>query len=179
MFQATEAHTKIIKFSPRMENHGDELKLAGDLKCETVLPRSVLDSFDPSLRKALYRKPKATGEQGELPMDDGLTELRMPRLAALQWDEKFPGYRASFESGLAVNDPITLTKITVSRFAIEPLNGGSVRVVYNLSMQLDGRTSGKLCQLIQGEIALTLTPPTREELAEMTRAAQTDIDDPE
>lgn len=179
MFQVNAAHTKVIKFSPRMENHGDELQLAGDLKCETVLPRSVLDGFDPSLRKALYRKPDAKGEQGQLPMDDGLTELRMPRLAALQWDEKFPGYKASFESGLAVNDPIHLHKITVSKFAIEPLNGGSVRVIYNLSMLLDGRTSGKLCQLIQGEIELTLVPPTKEELAEMQKAEQRDIDDPE
>ena len=75
MFQQHQQQTKIKSFTPRMEKHGDENVLAGTMKCETTMHSSVLNVFDPGLRKMLYRKP-APGEQSELPLGDARRALK-------------------------------------------------------------------------------------------------------
>lgn len=81
MFSLHQQQTKITSFTPRMEKHGDENVLAGTLKLESTVHSSVLDNFDKSLRKLLYRKP-AAGEQADLPLgdSDGLTARKLPHL---------------------------------------------------------------------------------------------------
>jgi hypothetical protein len=163
MFKLTKQQTKVIKFNPRAEKHGDNNVLAGDLKLETTVHSSVLDNFDKGLRPLLYRKP-APGEQSELPLEasDGLTARKMPQLAPLVWDEKFPGYRIEIESGLAVDETLKIADVEIKGFEFEALDGGSVRVTFSAAFHPDGRLSGKLCQLIQDTVELTLTPPSAE-----------------
>ena len=177
MFQQHQQQTKIKSFTPRMEKHGDENVLAGTMKCETTMHSSVLDVFDKGLRKLLYRKP-APGEQSELPLgdaSDGLTAKKLPCLAPLKWDEDFPGYAVEIESGLALDEMLKLKDVEVHGFTFEPLDGGSVTVAYTLNFRMDGRTSGKLCQLIQDTVAMSLMPPSageqHEKQADLTKAA--------
>lgn len=164
MFSLTDQQTKITSFTPRMEKHGDENVLAGTLKLETTCHSSVLDNFDKSLRKLLYRKPTA-GEQSELPLgdSDGLTARKLPHLAPLKWDEDFPGYKIEIQSGLALEEVIKLADVEIHGFAFEALDGGSVTVRWSANFNQDGRTIGKLCQLIQETVELSLTPPEREQ----------------
>lgn len=165
MFQLNDQITKISSFTPRMEKHGEENVLAGTLKLETNVHSTVLDLFDKGFRKLLYRKP-APGEQTELPLDgnsDGLTARKLPHLAPLKWDEDFPGYKLEIQSGLALDEVLKLKDVEISDFVFEALDGGSCRVRWTANFKQDGRTSGKLCQLIQDEVELTLIPPTREE----------------
>lgn len=167
MFSLTDQQTRITSFVPRMEKHGDENVLAGTLKLETTCHSSVLDNFDKSLRKLLYRKP-AAGEQADLPLgdSDGLTARKLPHLAPLKWDEDFPGYKIAIQSGLALDEALKLDDVEIHGFAFEALDGGSVTVRWSANFRQDGRTSGKLCQLIQETVELSLTPPERsEELA--------------
>ncbi|UGB46956.1 hypothetical protein LQ772_06605 [Frateuria edaphi] len=164
MFQLTEQTTKITSFTPRMEKHGDENVLAGTLKLETNVHSTVLDLFDKGFRKLLYRKP-APGEQTELPLEggDGLTARKLPHLAPLKWDEDFPGYKLEIQSGLALDEVLKLSDVEISDFVFEALDGGSCKIRFTANFRQDGRTSGKLCQLIQDEVELSLIPPTREE----------------
>jgi len=168
MFRLTSQQTKINSFVPRMEKHGDENVLAGTMKCETTMHSGVLDIFDKGFRKLLYRKP-APGEQAELPLadGDGLTARKLPCLKPLVWDEDFPGYAVAIQSGLALDEVLKLTDVELHSFSFEPLDGGSCTVKFALNFNQDGRTSGKLCQLIQETVELSLTPPDRssEELA--------------
>lgn len=163
MFSLTDHLTKICHFSPRMEKHGDENVLAGTLKLETTCHSSVLDNFDKSLRKLLYRKP-APGEQADLPLgdSDGLTARKLPQLLPLKWDEDFPGYKIAIQSGLALDEVIKLDDVEIHGFAFEALDGGSVTVRWSANFNQDGRTSGKLCQLIQETVELSLMPPERD-----------------
>lgn len=164
MFQLSNQPTKINSFTPRMEKHGDENVLAGTMKCETTMHSSVLDIVDKGLRKLLYRKP-SPGEQTELPLgdaNDGLTARKLPSLAPLKWDEDFPGYTLEIESGLAVDEVLRLKDVELHGFSFEPLDGGSCTVKFSLNFRQDGRTSGKLCQLIQETVDVTLAPPVRE-----------------
>lgn len=62
MFELNDATAKVVNFNPRAERHGDENKLAGDLKLVVAVSSSVLDYFQKGLRQALYRKA-AQGEQ--------------------------------------------------------------------------------------------------------------------
>jgi hypothetical protein len=160
MFGLTNQPTKITSFTPRMEKHGDENVLAGTLKLESTVHSSVLDDFDKSLRKLLYRKP-AAGEQPELPLgdSDGLTARKLPHLAPLKWDEDFPGYKIAIQSGLALDEVIKIDNVEIHGFAFEALDGGSCTVRWSANFNQDGRTSGKLCQLIQETVELSLMPP--------------------
>lgn len=172
MFQLNDQITKILSFNPRAEKHGDESVLAGDLKLETTCHSSVLDGFDKGIRKLLYRKP-APGEQTELPLEntDGLTARKLPQLQPLVWDEDFPGYRMEFNSGLALDENIVISDVEISKFRFEALDGGSVRITFRASFHPDGRISGKLCQLIDDQIDLTLTPPRKDEQKDLADAA--------
>ena len=163
MFSLTDHQVKICSFNPRAEKHGEDNVLAGDLKLEATCHSSVLDHFDKTWRKFLYRKP-APGEQTEIEFkaEDGLTQRRMPNLAPFKLDEDFPGYHVSIVSGLAIEETLLLNDVELSNFVFEALDGGSVQITFRASFRPDGRTSGKLCQLIQETVELTLTPPERE-----------------
>lgn len=167
MFELLNHPTKINSYTARKELHGDRKVLAGTLSCEAICHNSVIDSFDPTLRQMLYRKPEAgeTPPQSEIPLEvtDGLTARRLPHLKPQVWDERFPGYTASFESGIKQKDPISLKEIEFSKLVFEALDGGSVKINFNLSFRVEWMTSGKLDFLIQESIDMTLAAPSREE----------------
>lgn len=171
MFSIENQQVKIASFNPRCEKHGEENVKAGDLKIECTMHSSVLDCFDKGLRKILYRKPSA-GEQTDLPLgDDGLTARKLPRLAPLKWDEDFPGYALHIVTGLAVDEVLKLEDVEISNFVFEPMDGGSVAIIFRASLHPDGRTSGKLCQLVQETVEITLVPPDADEPAQQKLAA--------
>ncbi|MGN6383690.1 MAG: hypothetical protein ACTHMK_13890 [Dyella sp.] len=167
MFQLESHQTKITSFTPRAEKHGDENVLAGTLKCETNMPSTVLDLIDKGMRKLLYRKP-SPGEQSELPLgtDDGLTARRIPQLGPLKLDNDFPGYKLEIVTGLALNESLKLTDVEVHDFIFEALDGGTVKVRWSMNFHPDGQQSGKLCQLIQDTVEMTLVPPSADEQKE-------------
>jgi len=171
MFSLENQSVKIAHFNARSEKHVDENVKAGDLKIECTAHSSVLDCFDKGLRKLLYRKPTA-GEQTDLPLgDDGLTARKLPRLAPLKWDEDFPGYKLSITTGLALDEVLTLDDVELSNFVFEALDGGSVSITFRASSYPDGRTAGKLFQLIQETVDISLTPPDADEGEQQKLAA--------
>lgn len=172
MFNLENHQAKIASFNPRAEKHGEENVSAGDLKFEVTCGNSALDHFDKALKKMLYRKPGA-GEQADLPLNDhdGLTQRKLPHLAPLKWDEDFPGYELSITTGLALDEALKLSDVELSGFVFEALDGGSVLITFRASFHPDGRTSGKLCQLIQETVEITLTPPDADEPAQQKLAA--------
>ena len=168
MFSLENHPTTIRNHTPRKEHHGDRLVLASTLSCETVCANSVLDEFDRGIRPLLYRKPDSseTPPQGEMPLEvtDGLTSRRLPHIKPLAMDQKFPGYKLRVPSGIAVDDIIEAEKVELSKLVFEALEGGSVRITYNLSFQVGWMNSGKFNHMIGDTADLTLIPPTAEEL---------------
>ena len=63
-FELKEHHASIANVNNRIQRHGEERQLAADIKFNLSAPNTVLDAFDPSLRKDLFRKPNR-GEQQE------------------------------------------------------------------------------------------------------------------
>lgn len=169
MFSTTNQKTNISNFKPAKEIHGPDKRLVGDLKVSMSIGNTVLDDIGQDIRAALYRKAE-TGEDPQADMlplvPDGMTKLKNPHLRPISFDEKFPGYTASFPSTLAMNEVIKLSGVTLSGFTIEAKDGGTVELSFNMRFPVDGQYAGKLCQLIQEDIELTLVPPSAEQQVE-------------
>lgn len=160
----TKHQALIASVTPIAEKHGEDTVLAASIKFQFTAAKSVLDQLGlKRLREALFRKPGA-GEQQSLPIagEDGNTALAFPSLKAFAIDEDFPGYVALIDSGLGVAPSLKLSEATVKKITLDPLEGGSVDVSFSLVCHPDSATLGKLCELLQNTVDLTLTPPAAE-----------------
>jgi hypothetical protein len=178
MFEVTERNVLVANVNFRAEKHGDENKTAVDIKIELDAHKSSLKHFDSSLPDFLYREP-ATGEQQRLDVEpdeadssDKRTSLRVPKIGALKWDEKFPGYTLTIEGGMGLKKPLVLV-VELSKFAFEPKEGGSVVITFNATAHPNPKESAALVEMIQEEVELTLTAPK----ADAQQAAQADLAD--
>ena len=59
MFQLENHTAKLSNLNLRAELHGEETKVAVDLKFDMKLSNDVLSYFDPSLKSSLYAAPSA------------------------------------------------------------------------------------------------------------------------
>ncbi len=93
MFQLDKHEASITNVNQRIQRHGDERRLAADIKFNLSIGNESLDAFDPTLRQDLFRKPGA-GEQQELPTigGDRLTEVKHPALEPLKLSHELTGY---------------------------------------------------------------------------------------
>jgi hypothetical protein len=177
MFSLTSHVTEFKNVTARKEFHGDQRKLAVTIACESICSNSVLDEFDRNIRPLLYRKPEQneTPPQGEMALEvtDGLTARRLQHFKPLAMDQKFPGYKLRMPSGIAVDDEIEADQVELSKLVFEALEGGSVKIGYNLSFQCGWSNSGKLNHNIGEKVDLTLTPPSAEDLQD----PQADLED--
>jgi hypothetical protein len=163
MFHLTSALAKIANFNPRAEKHGDDNKLAADIKCELTIGASVLEHFDSHLRDALYRAVKS-GEQPDLiDGDAALIAVKFPRLEPVRWDEEWPGYRLEIGGELEHSDPLVLIDVTLKKFTFKPLEGGSVSISFNAICHPEPDEAGELCSLIQETVLLSLIPPLKQD----------------
>jgi len=159
MFELSDAAAKVVNFNPRAERHGDENKLAGDLKLVVAVSSSVLDYFQKGLRQALYRKA-AQGEQQDLiEGGDGLTAVKFPKLGAIPWDEEYPGYSLLIGSGLGLSEPLVITDVTLKKLSFEPLEGGTLQLTFSAVFHPTKAEAGALCEQIKNEVQLTLVSP--------------------
>jgi hypothetical protein len=172
MFSLEKQRVKISSFNPRAEKHGEDNKLAADIKFEVSLPNVILDEFSKDLRKALYRKAGKGEQQDLIEGTEGLVALKFPRLGAQRWDEEFNGYEIQIDSDLGLQEPLVLVDVTVRKFAFEPIEGGSVAVTFSAICHPEPDEAGTLCALIQEEVDLTLTPPSADRAANDEGAQQ-------
>lgn len=173
MFELNDATAKVANFNPRAEKHGEENKLAGDLKCVAVTNSSVLDFFSKDLRKALYRKATQGEQQDLIEGADGLTAVKFPRLGSLSWAEEYPGYELVIGTGLGLSEPLVISDVTLKRFKFEPLEGGSLAVTFSAVFHPSPEDAGLLCALIQNDVQLTLVSPLNQ--GKGTKPQQADL----
>lgn len=158
MFGLQNHKSKLENANPRAELHGDEHKLAVDLKLSTDVSNGMLAVFDPALKSALYWK--GDGSQGELLDDPGhLPALRFPEMGPIRWSKDLAGYTLTVHVGVSGSSNIVLADCAVDKFVFEPKEGGSVGISFRIQAHPDPVTLGRLCELIQQDIELTLTPP--------------------
>ncbi len=166
MFELTEAIVKLVNVNPRAELHGDEHKLASDLKIQITTGNSILDHFDRDLRSMLYKRDENPDLIDQID-SDALTALRFPKLDALRWDWTGTGYEMTIDWGMGGDSNIKLNQVTVDKFAIEAQAGGSVVVSFRVIAHPDADVLGPLCELMQQDITVWLTPPAPQLVQEL------------
>jgi len=158
MFELKDAAAHVTSYNSRGERHGEEVVPAADLALKVKVHNSKLDQIDPNLKEVLFRKP-TKGEQGELEIGDGMTKLRLPRVCMpLKLSEKLPGYTLSVGTGLGKSKPRVITPVELSKFAVEPQEGGSVEITFKAAFEADEDTAS-LGLLVQQDVVITLNPP--------------------
>ncbi|SDC67570.1 hypothetical protein SAMN05428966_10291 [Massilia sp. PDC64] len=150
---------KLANVNPRAELHGEDPKPAFDLKIEATCPSSVLIHFHSELRQHLFKKDENPDLVDQVQEGDGLTVLRYPKMGAIKWDWEGAGYTATIDYGLGGDSNIVLHDVKVDHFTIEAMNGGSVSLCFRIIAHPDPEDVGKLCEFIQRDIDLVLTPP--------------------
>lgn len=169
---------KIKSVNPRSERHGpEELHPAVDIGVILTTGNNILTALDGKLLDALYTK-NANADQGGQQSIDGVEEvsslpnLKFPKMGALKWKYDLMGYTLTVQHG--VGSDIVLTGCKVSKFTIDPKEGGSVELSFRVqsSDSLDERTLGKLSLLVQNEVEIMLEAP------EAKQDGQQDIENP-
>lgn len=174
MFSLDQQKCKLAHLNVRSEIHGEEIKTAIDLKIEMKVSNDILSEFDPALKSALYQKPDAaSSQQGELIKDPGhLPSLKFPKLAPIKWGYEGAGYAATVHYGVSGKDDILLIDTEIDGFRFDCQDGGTVAVIFRVVAHPDAVSIGRLSEMIQTEISLTLEPPSEEkQLDDLEKAA--------
>jgi hypothetical protein len=139
-------------------------------------PASVLDGLHEELRPTLYKhaenhasRHKKEKADGDLLPDnpDDMTERRFKNVPALSYNDKLPGYSLAMNSGLTDSIVITQKNVTLSKFSITPLDGGTVEIQLNVAMHPDKNNAGEFCHMVQQTMQLNLRPPEVPEQADI------------
>jgi len=151
MFQLTDHTATLAKLTTRTEKHGDDDVPAASLRLRVAVASSLLDMFNPALKKTFYCKPRV-GDQQSIPFDKGddLTAIAIPEIKHVGWDAEYPGYSLEIGVGLEASEPVHLGDVTLSKFAFE----------FSVAGTPDGEQVARLYEWQGQELQLTLTPPS-------------------
>lgn len=160
VFEIEEGQCVLGHKSERLEKHGNEDVLAGDLQFEFKTDNGILACFAPSLKSALYEK---AGAQGELVEDvDHMTHLRFPGMGVIKWTgADLEGASVTVHAATGKKGEIVLSGCKVNKLRLEPQEGGTVIVRFRVQVSpLDEGVSGKLSKVYANKICtLSVTPP--------------------
>lgn len=180
MFGLNQSKTKITSLTSRVEFHGDERVSASDIKLSVDVSSDQLDGISPGLCASLFRQP-SSGDQIALidrKAAEAFTVLRHPGLAPQQLKAKFPGYEIEFGDGQAEDyqQLAFFADAEPKNFTITPREGGTATVDFTVSLgEVDDEDFVALRGLQRaGEAVVTLTPPTKKQVASSDEDADGD-----
>jgi hypothetical protein len=103
-----------------------------------------------------------------------MTKLRLPLMGPIKWGWEGAGYRLVVEHGVTEASYIKLGDCEVDHLVLHPQEGGTVAIVFRVIAHPDSDDIGKLCSLIQQEVAVELMPPEAAAVADaaIDKAAQ-------
>ncbi len=146
----------LANLNTRTEKSGDEDVPAADINIELNAGREVLDFFSTSLKTDLF------DEHGPRDLADGVT-LKHPEVRGpLGIEGEMTGAKLIIEHG--VGKPMELIDVTVTKFKITPVEGGSVALGFQVQAKPDEKQIGKLYIWQRQKITIGIVPA---ELPEM------------
>jgi hypothetical protein len=156
-------HTaRLSSVNPRAECHGEDKALGADIKLEIKTTNDVLSEIHPSLKGSFFRKDDTQGEllddnPGHMPL------LRFPEIKSpIKWDWDSAGYAFRVHIGMSGIPDINILDCKIGKLQFEAINGGSISLGLRLQCNPSPEQMGRLCELIQQDITMTLTPPDVE-----------------
>lgn len=163
-FKLNEVTARLQNVNPRPELHGQESKLAADLKVEVKLPNTELAQFDARLKSVLYEKSNGQPDLVSQSDPEHTTQLRFPQLGVpIKWAGEQVGGTLTVHRGISAKSDLVLEGALFNEFRIEPLEGGSVSVTFRVQIHPDEKEIGKLCTMTGTDIVITVEPPAETE----------------
>jgi hypothetical protein len=162
-FELSNQESKLTSYNPRAELHGEEPEPAADISFILNLPSEQLAMFAPTLRGMLYCKKDASEDNdlaNQASRASAEPNLRFPKLGALSWSEELVGATLTIDHGLGgKNSDIVLEGCTVKKFKIDPQEGGTCIVSFQVQGHPGERECGKLSMLVGRDVEITIEPP--------------------
>lgn len=172
MFQIERKLIKVRAVTNVPEFKGEKREHACSVKFEFVTDNTILEQFEPGLRKAFYEKD--TGKTKTAP--DGQQEMPLPRedldltsrkLVGVQMPLKIKkemaGYELVYHCGASEESFIKLGEVGLSDFSFDLQDGGSVLVVFNAYSKPSADVQGRIDHMAQTEIEVSLIAPTTKQ----------------
>lgn len=125
-----------------------------------------LAMIHPSLKSAFYQKRTKQPDQAELPGTEatGLTELKYPFFnKPIKIDKELIGYGLRVGYGIGGESDLEIDDVDVDNFKLQMKDGGSVYFQFRMKVHVGEATHGRLSQLKNEEITVTLTAPEAEQ----------------
>ncbi|WP_233854297.1 hypothetical protein [Paraburkholderia sp. HD33-4] len=150
MFDLTKQTARVDNLNPKPEMHGAEEVKFIDIKLKADLSNTILDSFSPTLREALF----CAGPQPD--MHGHLKHLKHPELGVQHWAGEFrPVVLQIHGSGRSAKDDMVFRETRLSKIAFEPKEGGTCAFVWNIRVQPNEADAGRLFGLMHAEVRIT------------------------
>lgn len=165
----TKTPFKLKSPKPRsMAQDGNQIILF-DFSLETNLQAEFLNMLSKGLAGAFYlpfNKKKKGQVDSIAEQEQRMTELRFNGIKSFNWDETLVGYHVIIEKGLFA-EPIKMDGCTITDFHFYIGDGGTVKSRFKVTCKPDTTSMGLLCSIVNGEVDITIYPPTAEELDQM------------
>lgn len=162
MFSLHEQKAKLANVNIRAELHGEDTKIAVDMKIEIKVGNDILSEFHPDLKSSFYKKAEA-GQADLIDEPGRLTKLKFDELSPLKWSWSGVGYETVINYGVSGKDDITMELTDISQFVFEMMEGGTVGLCFRVSAHPTPEEIGRLSELVQREITLTLVEPESDQ----------------
>lgn len=180
MFSLKEQNAKLSNLNLRAELHGEEHKIACDLQFEIKVSNDVLSEFDASLKSAIYRAADA----GDAPIDDMfkdqpgyLPKIKFPLMSPFKWGYENAGYAVTVHLGVSGKADILMILCKVDKFRFDCQDGGTVIVCFRVIAHPEPDDIGRLSEMIQQELSITLQPPSADEVFQQQMKSLEEDDD--
>jgi hypothetical protein len=162
-FNLKEREAVLVKVNPRDEKHGQDPKVATDLRLKFMLPSEELNQFGKGLEDFVYTEAK----KGQTHISGHATEIRFPCISyPIKMADDVIGAKVTVHRGIDAKSDLEVDGAILKNFEVEPLQGGSVMVTLTASFYPDPKQEkklGKLCLLTGQKIAVTVDSPTETE----------------
>lgn len=168
MLHLLKHNAHIDGLNVRIENHGKDRELGVDIKLSFTGSNNLLNGIDASLRESLYRAPErgdqtdfvdnqAANENG---VADGLVSVKHPYAGPTTISTKFEAYEATIRGPLKRSKSIELADVTVKGISLQPLDGGSVKILLSVQAKIEPKDGAVLLELFKlGDVRVSLVPP--------------------
>lgn len=155
-FEYERQLTKLIHINIRTEKHGDQDVTAIDMDFRYTSSNHSLAMLSPTLKSSLYMKDESNGEVE--PDADHLTVIKNPKMGPIKWDEKYETARFIVHIGASGKEDVIFGDCTVSKFVVDPKEGGTVVYGYQVKATPSDKDIAKIAGLLNQEVYVTLDP---------------------
>jgi len=128
-------------------------------------PSSELAMFHPNLRTAFFKKSDGETTAEILKNTDSLTALRIPEIVKVKWEREISGAEFTIHVGTdSAASRIVMTECELEKFHFTFIEGGFVDIEFVLRCRPTGPQAGKIYELIQTDLEVSLSPPAQRDL---------------